>query len=54
MHPALVVLIYGSLTAVATGLGALPFLFVRRVFPRAAAVANALAAGLMLGAVLVC
>lgn len=50
MHAAVVVFIYGAITALATGLGALPFAFVRRVSPRIVAVANALAAGLMLGA----
>jgi zinc transporter ZupT len=44
------VFLYGLVTALATGLGALPFLFVRGVSPRAVAVANAIAAGLMLGA----
>jgi ZIP family zinc transporter len=38
------------ITAIATGLGALPFLFVKQLSPRRAAQANALAAGLMLGA----
>lgn len=38
------------LTALATGLGALPFVFVRTLTPAVAAAANALAAGLMLGA----
>lgn len=37
-------------TALATGLGALPFLFVREVSPRVVAYSNAVAAGLMLGA----
>lgn len=41
---------YGLVTALATGLGALPFLFVRRVSPRTAATTSAVAAGLMLGA----
>ena len=41
---------YALLTALATGLGALPFAVVRVVSPRAVAMANALAAGLMLGA----
>ena len=50
MDPALVVLIWATITALATGLGALPFLFVRRMSPRVVAVADALAAGLMLGA----
>lgn len=41
---------YSLLTAVATGLGALPFFFVRKVTDRFAGISNALAAGLMLGA----
>ena len=44
------VFLYGLITAVATGLGALPFLFMKRVLPRNVAIANALASGLMLGA----
>ncbi len=50
MQPVLVVFLYGLITALATGLGALPFLFVRSVSKRAVAYANAVAAGLMLGA----
>lgn len=50
MHPALTVLLYALVTAMATALGAVPFLFVRAVSPRAVAYANAIAAGLMLGA----
>jgi ZIP family zinc transporter len=38
------------ITALATGLGAIPFAFIRTLSPRAAALANAIAAGLMLGA----
>ena len=38
------------LTAVATGVGALPFLFVRNISPRRLGTANALAAGLMVSA----
>lgn len=41
---------YGLLTALATGLGALPFAVVRRVSTQTVAYANALASGLMLGA----
>jgi len=48
--PVLAVFLYGSVTAVATGLGALPFLFVREVSERAVGYANAIASGLMLGA----
>ncbi|RME70009.1 MAG: ZIP family metal transporter [Planctomycetota bacterium] len=40
----------GLLTALATGLGALPFAFVRRIGARGIGLAHALAAGLMLGA----
>lgn len=50
MTPALWVLVYGALTALATGLGALPFAMVRTVSRRMVAMANAVAAGLMLGA----
>lgn len=50
MHPALVVFLYGAITALATGLGALPFAFVRSVSERATALAKAVAGGLMLGA----
>lgn len=48
--PWVLVAFYALLTALATGLGALPFLFVRRISPRLTAYANAVAAGLMLGA----
>lgn len=44
------VFVAGLITALATGLGALPFLFVRRVAARTVALADATAAGLMLGA----
>jgi len=50
MSPVLTVFVYGLVTAVATGLGALPFLFLRQVSTRAVASANAIAGGLMLGA----
>jgi zinc transporter ZupT len=46
----LTVFVYALLTALATGLGALPFAFIREVSPRFIACAGALAAGLMLGA----
>ncbi len=49
-HPVLVVFLYGTITALATGLGALPFAFVQSVSARTVAYANAIAAGLMLGA----
>jgi len=41
---------YGLITALATGLGALPFLMVRRVSGRMVGRMNAVASGLMLGA----
>lgn len=50
LSPVSQVFLYGLLTALATGLGVLPFLFVRRLSPRVIAYANALASGLMLGA----
>lgn len=50
MSPVLTVFLYGLITAVATGLGALPFLFLRQISARAVASANAIAGGLMLGA----
>ena len=50
MSETLLVFLYALGTAVATGLGALPFLVLRDLSPRAMATANALAAGLMLGA----
>lgn len=50
MHPVLIVFLYGLATALATGLGAVPFLFVRTVSSTVVAYSNAIAAGLMLGA----
>ncbi|MDP2958120.1 MAG: ZIP family metal transporter [Longimicrobiales bacterium] len=50
MTPAVLVFLYALATAVATGLGAVPFLFVRTLSERFVAYANAVAAGLMLGA----
>jgi zinc transporter ZupT len=50
MSPVLTVFLYGLITALATGLGALPFAFLRRISPAAVASANAIAGGLMLGA----
>ncbi len=50
MHPLALVFAYGLLTALATGLGAIPFAFVRTVSPKRVAYANAVASGLMLGA----
>ena len=50
MSDVTLVFLYALGTAVATGLGALPFLFVRRLSDRVVAYSNAVAAGLMLGA----
>lgn len=50
LAPWVVVFWYALLTALATGLGALPFAVARQVSARATALANAVAAGLMLGA----
>jgi ZIP family zinc transporter len=50
VNPVLLVFLYGLITALATGLGALPFAFVRSIAPRTVAYANAVASGLMLGA----
>lgn len=46
----LTVFLLGLITALATGLGALPFVFLETVTKRTAAQAGAIAAGLMLGA----
>jgi len=50
MHAVLVVFLYGLFTALATGLGALPFAFFKTISRRGVAWANAIASGLMLGA----
>ena len=50
MSAVALVFLYALLTALATGLGAIPFAFVRTISVRFLATANALAAGLMLGA----
>ncbi|MHC4775551.1 MAG: ZIP family metal transporter, partial [Planctomycetota bacterium] len=44
------VFVYASITALATGLGALPFLLVRKITSTVVAYSNAVASGLMLGA----
>ena len=49
-HPVAQVFVYALITALATGLGALPFIFIRGVSDRVVAFSNASAAGLMLGA----
>ena len=50
MNEVLLVFLYALATAIATGFGALPFLFVREISDRFVAYSNAVAAGLMLGA----
>ncbi len=50
LPPVLLVFGYAMLTAVATGLGALPLLALRKVPPRVLGLANGGAAGLMVGA----
>lgn len=50
LEPVLIVFLAALATAVATGLGALPFLFVPRMSRRWVGVSNALAAGLMIAA----
>ena len=50
LEPVVVVFLYGLVTALATGLGALPFAFLREISPRVIAYSNAMASGLMLGA----
>ncbi len=48
--PAWVVFWYAMITALATGLGAVPFAFIRRITPKVQGISNAIAAGLMAGA----
>jgi len=50
MNEVLLVFLYALITAVATGFGAIPFVFVREVSERFAAYSAAVAGGLMLGA----
>lgn len=50
MSEVLVVFLYALSTALATGLGAIPFAFVRQISDRFASYAAAIAGGLMLGA----
>ncbi len=50
MSDLFLVFFYALLTALATGLGALPFAFIKKITPRVISFANAIAAGLMLGA----
>jgi len=44
------VFLFGLITALATGLGAVPFAFLKRISARTTSLANAVASGLMLGA----
>ncbi len=50
MPPTVQVFAFGLVTALATGLGAVPFVFVRHLTTATVAYADAIAAGLMLGA----
>ena len=50
IHPAVAVFSYAMITALATGLGALPFIFLRTISDSSVAYSNAVASGLMLGA----
>jgi zinc transporter ZupT len=50
MNEILLVFLYALFTAIATGLGAIPFLFMRELSERFAAYSAAVAGGLMLGA----
>ncbi len=50
MDEVVLVFLYGLITALATGLGAVPFAFIGEVSPRVVAAANSVASGLMLGA----
>jgi len=50
VNDATLVFLYALATALATGLGAIPFLFMSTVSDRAVSASNAIAAGLMLGA----
>jgi zinc transporter ZupT len=49
-NPVVVVFVAALITALATGVGALPFAFIRTISGSTVALANAIAAGLMLGA----
>ncbi len=50
LPPVVLVFVYGLITALATGLGAIPFAFVRSVSRLGVAISYAVASGLMLGA----
>jgi len=44
------VFLYALITAIATGLGAIPFMFIKKITPTVMGISNAIAAGLMVGA----
>lgn len=48
--PIVIVFLYALLTAVATGLGAVPFFFIKKISPELLGKSNAVASGLMLAA----
>lgn len=48
--PVMQVFLYATMTAVATGLGALPFFFIKDISPSLLGKSNAAASGLMLAA----
>ena len=50
LPPVVLVFVYGLITALATGIGAVPFVFVRSVSRSGVAISYAVASGLMLGA----
>ncbi len=50
LQPAILVFAFAGITALATGLGAIPFIFMRTVSKAGIAYSNAIASGLMLGA----
>ncbi len=50
LYTVFLVFVYGLITALATGLGAIPFVFMRRISEKVVSHANAIASGLMLGA----
>ncbi len=49
-QPVINVCLYALITAIATGFGALPFIFIKKITPSVMGVSNAIAAGLMTGA----
>lgn len=49
-HKLALVIWYGTVSALATGLGAVPFIFIKKITPKVIGISNAIAAGLMMGA----